>query len=332
MGEHTVRSWTSGGAAMVAVLAVSAAAAAAGPSPPAANAKPAATAPAASATPAAAPPASATPASPPATPPVAANPPPATPPPAANPPPATPPPASPPAGALPAPEKAEAPATEPGAEAPLKLVALTLGGGLLHASDDRESSAQRGSAAIDVAFRPGGAARGLEIAVGWEDMLGPWEYAQKNPSLDGQGALRTPVFEQRNRIGLDVRYDVLRLVKKGLPIHLSPMLGLAFVKVDSQAYGSLLFGGGGGGILGVDLDPRTTVDGSFSVTRGFVSEGGERSLFGSITGLWSWGAGVSLGATDWSKIRLGYVGEALDRQATTRFTHGARLSFTVSFL
>jgi len=183
-----------------------------------------------------------------------------------------------------------------------------------------------------VAIRPGGSARGLEISAGYEDLLGPWEYVQKSSSLDGSGPLRTQVFEQRHRIGLDVRYDVLRLIKKGLPVHLSPMLGLAFVKVDSDLYGSLLFGGGGGGILAVDLDPRTSVDGSFSVTRGFVSEGGERSLYGSITGLWNWGAGVSLGATDWSRIRLGYVGEALDRQATTRFTHGARLSFTVSFL
>lgn len=246
---------------------------------------------------------------------------------------AAPPASPPPAGAPPAPEKADAKATAaPGAEAPLKLLALTVGGGLFHASDDRESSGQRGGAGIELAVRPDGAARGLEITAGYDDLLGPWEYVQKNPSLDGTGPSRTPDFEQRHRIGLDVRYDVLRLVRKGLPVHVSPMLGLAFVKVDSTVYSSLLFGGGGGGVVAVDLDPRTTIDGSFSVIRGFVSDGGQRALFGAITGLWSWGAGVSLGATDWSRIRLGYVGEALDRQATTRFTHGARLSFTVSFL
>ncbi len=93
-----------------------------------------------------------------------------------------------------------------------------------------------------------------------------------------------------------------------------------------------MFGGGGGVALAVDLDPRTIVDASFAVVRGFVSGGGEGSLFGSVTGVWSWGAGVSMGATEWSRIRLGYVGEALDRESTTRFTNGARLSFLVSFL
>ena len=68
------------------------------------------------------------------------------------------------------------------------------------------------------------------------------------------------------------------------------------------------------------------------VPRGFVNGGGEGSLFGPFAGIWSWGAGVSLGAGDLSRFREGYVGEALDRQASTRFSHGARLSFVVSFL
>ncbi len=212
------------------------------------------------------------------------------------------------------------------------MIAVTVGGGLLHASDDRESSGQRGSAGIEVAFRPDGGARGLEIAVGYDDLLGPWEYLQKNPALDGSGPSRAQAFEQRHRIGLDVRYDVLRLIRKGLPVHLSPLLDLAFVRVDSPVYTSFLFGGGGGGALAVDLDPRTTLDASFSMARGFVSEGGEGSMFGPITGIWNWGAGVSLGASEWSRFRAGYVGEALDRQASTRFSHGARLSFVVSFL
>ncbi|MBK8256749.1 MAG: hypothetical protein IPK82_29265 [Polyangiaceae bacterium] len=224
------------------------------------------------------------------------------------------------------------PAASPPSEAPLRMLAVTVGGGLAHASDDRESSAQRGSVNVDVALRLGGALRGLEIQAGYDNLLGNWEYIQKNPSLDGSGPQRAEAFEQRHRIALDVRYDVLRLIKKGLPIHLSPMLGLAFVRVDSSLFGSQMFGGGGGATVVAELDPRTAVDASFSVLRGFTGEGGEATLFGSITGLWNWGAGASIGATDWSRVRLGYVGEALDRQATTRFAHGVRLSLTVSFL
>jgi hypothetical protein len=234
--------------------------------------------------------------------------------------------------ATPPPGDSASPAPAAGGEAPLKLFAVTAFGGLLQATDDREASAQRGAAGIEVALRPGGAARGLEIAVGYDDLLGPWDYLQKNPALDGGGPARAHAFEQRHRIGLDVRYDVLRLVRKGLPVHLSPLLDLAFVRVDSPVYSSQLFGGGGGGALAVDLGPSATVDASFSMARGFFSEGGGGSLFGPITGIWSWGAGLSLGAGEWARFRAGYVGEALDRQASTRFSHGARLSFVVSFL
>ena len=229
----------------------------------------------------------------------------------------------------PAVKEAEA---EAAAEASHRKLAVTVGGGLLHSSDENEASGDRGAVAVGVAFRPGGSLRGLEIAAGYEDLVGPWEYLQKNPSLEGGGAARAQVTEQRHLIGLDVRYDVLRLIRKGLPVHASPLLGLAFVSIDSPVYRSTMFGGGGGVALAVDLDPRTIVDASFAVVRGFVSGGGEGSLFGSVTGVWSWGTGVSMGATEWSRIRLGYVGEALDRQATTRFTNGARLSFLVSFL
>ncbi len=345
MVEHRGRWWKSGAAAaLVTALAVQAkagppAGAAPPPKPPAA-ASAAATAPspaatgsaAATASPAAASSATATPpaATPAATPPVAPPPAPAaTPAPAAGP--ASP---SPPAADSASPPVADSasPPAAPGAEPPLHLLAVTAGGGLSHASEDREFSGQRGSALIEVALRLGGSARGLEITAGYDDLLGPWEYLQKNPALDGGGPARAAAFEQRHRIGLDVRYDVLRLIRKGLPVHLSPLLDLAFVRVDSAVYSSYLFGGGGGGVLAVDLDPRTTVDASFSMARGFVNGGGEGSLFGPITGIWSWGAGVSLGASDWSRFRAGYVGEALDRQASTRFSHGARLSFVVSFL
>lgn len=229
----------------------------------------------------------------------------------------------------PASKEAEA---EVAAEASHRKLAVTVGGGLLHSSDDNEASGDRGAVAVSVAFRPGGSVRGLEIAAAYDDLVGPWEYLQKNPSLEGGGAARAQVTEQRHLIGLDVRYDVLRLIRKGLPVHASPLLGLAFVSIDSPVYRSAMFGGGGGVALAVDLDARTIVDASFAVVRGFVGGGGEGSLYGSVTGLWSWGSGVSMGATEWSRVRLGYVGEALDRQATTRFTHGARLSFLVSFL
>ncbi|MFO0586052.1 MAG: hypothetical protein U0441_00865 [Polyangiaceae bacterium] len=238
-----------------------------------------------------------------------------------------------PAAAPPAAEKPADPAPASAAgDAPLKLLALTLGGGLSQMNDDHEGSAQRGSGFAELAIQPSGGARGLVIAAGYEDLLGSWDYVQKSSALDGSGPLHTSDFEQRHRAYLDVRYDVLRLIKKGLPIHLSPQLGLGLVKVDSSVYNSFMFGGGGGGLLAVDVDPRTTIDLAFSVTRGFMGSGGERSLYGGVTGLFDWGAGVSLGATDWSRIRLGYVGEALDREHTTRLTHGARLSFTVSFL
>ncbi len=213
-----------------------------------------------------------------------------------------------------------------------KKLALNVGGGLLHASDDNEASGDRGAVLVELSFRPAGSLRGLEIKASYDDFMGTWNYLQKSPSQDGAGASSANVFEQRHRIGLDVRYDVLRLIKKGLPLHVSPLLELAFVSVDSPIYRSTMFGGGGGGAIAWDVDSRTTVDASFSVVRGFVSGGGEGSVFGSVTGLFSWGAGVSLGATEWSRIRLGYVGEALDRQSTTRFTNGARLSFLVSFL
>lgn len=337
----SVRSWTTGGALLiVGALAVNANAAppAAGPAPPAkpAPAAPTATASAAPAagpnTPTAATSASAgTPTAGASSAPTAPAAPAATP--APTPPKDSPPVVAPAAATPPAAEK-PAPTTSstPGEEAPLKMLALTLGGGLAQTNDDHEGAAQRGSGFVELAFQPSGGARGLVIAAGYEDLLGSWDYVQKSSALDGSGPLHTADFEQRHRAYLDVRYDLLRLIKKGLPVHLSPQLGLGLVKVDSSVYNSFLFGGGGGGVLAVDVDPRTTLDLAFSVTRGFMASGGERSLYGGVTGLFDWGAGVSLGATDWSRIRLGYVGEALDREHTTRLTHGARLSFTVSFL
>lgn len=205
-------------------------------------------------------------------------------------------------------------------------------GTILFAGDGHQPGRERARFGVGLAYRPAGAAIGLEIAATYTDALGTWQYTLKTPDLTGTRAAQASTFEQDHRIDLLVRYDVLRRATKGGPVQLSPFVDVTYLGADSPIYKSMLVGGGGGLAFGVDLGTRTTIDASFGVVRGFFSNGGENVLLGPVKGAWNWGGGVSLGATDWSRIRLGYVGEALDQGFATRLSHGAELGFRLSFL
>jgi hypothetical protein len=204
-----------------------------------------------------------------------------------------------------------------------ELVSVSAGGVILVANDPKEQSHSKGGLVLTVNYRP---AKALELEARYQGTFGGWGYLMR--AADG-GATIVKQDERIHRADLGTRYDVLRTLD--LPIRLEPYAGIAYQGINSAVFSSHLFGGAGALRFSYDPDPRLALDMSGGIAGGFDMSADKNTVLGRVLAIWNWSAGVAMGPSEHTRVKLMYLGELMTRAHSNRLSNGALIAFELSF-
>lgn len=114
--------------------------------------------------------------------------------------------------------------------------------------------------------------------------------------------------------------------------HVTPELGLGYLRLGSSVYSSQMFGGGGGLSLGLDVVPQLTLEGQLRILAGFVGSESVPSSNGTMVSSWGWGGGARFHMHRRGSLTIGYFAESLEQKFGARLSHGALATVTFSVL